>query len=147
MSIVELLIYIAILSVVVVFALNGMLATGKSVGALKTTRYRDDAVVLGFDRMEREIRAAGRVVTASSTLNTSPGILALDTGTQFYLSGTTLMVKDFFSNNVATATPDDAHFSELVFRQTVSPVSDAVRIEATLDGQNYMTTVTTRGAY
>jgi len=145
MAVVEFLIYFAIVAFVLSFSLSGLLSMGSSVSKLRAARYRDAAVVQGFDAIERRVRDASYVVVASSTLDANPGVLALDTKSQIYLSGAALMERIYPSLVGATVTPNVISISKYIVRRIPTDVSDGVRIEMTVDGVDYETTVATRG--
>lgn len=143
-SLIEFVIYIAIVAFVVVFSMNSLFSMRASSATLRTARYRDSAVVQGFDTIERRVRNASSVVVASSTLGVHPGVLALSTGSQIYLSGGALMEREFPSLVGATVTPSNALISRFVVQRIPTTVSDGVKVEMTVDGVEYQTTIVTR---
>ena len=75
-SLLEMLIYIAIMTLLLVVIANMLNSMIRSERVADSSKAVENAAVFGLDRIVREIRDAS-LVSASSTLNTSPGVLNL----------------------------------------------------------------------
>lgn len=133
-SLIESLIYTAILSVMAAVVVNVLLITTKSYNNLRTSRNINNSIITSFERMTRDIKSANNIVIAESTFDTHPGRLTIEssaTTTEFYLSGGTLRVKE----NTIDAGPliqQESSIDNLVFRLLDNGTSKAVRIEITM---------------
>lgn len=145
-TLVEILVYLALFAIISLVVLNSLGATGRVLSSLRSTRGTTDATLLAFDRMTRSIQAATSITVGSSTLGTSPGRLVLDTGTQIFLSGTTLMIQES-TGAAAPLAPPSVSFSSLIFRKIQTAGSQGVKIEATVGGKNMYSTAVLRGSY
>ena len=142
----EVLVYLAIFALISGVALSSLVAMGRALTTLRTSRGTTDATLIAFERMTRAIQDANSITVAQSTLGTNPGKLVLDTGIQFYLTGTTLMVQESTGAAVPLA-PTDVVFSNLVFRSVATTLSQGVKIEATVGGKPMYVTAVLRGSY
>lgn len=133
-SLIESIIYLAILSTMVVVVVNVLLITAKSYGNLKTSRNINNSVITSFERMTRDIKSADDIVVVESVFDTHPGKLTIQSGattTEFYLSNGILRVKE---NTVDTGplTQQESSIDNLVFKLLDNGTSKAVRIEMTM---------------
>ena len=144
-TIVEILVYLALFAMISVVALGSLGTMSRALASLRATRGATDATLIAFDRVTRSIQAAASV-DASSVLSVSPGKLVLDTGTQFFLSGTSLQIQESGAGPVALA-PSSVVFSSLIFRKIQTAASLGVKIEAVVGGKNMYTTAVLRGSY
>src|SRR5438128_596462 len=95
-SLVEMILYIAILSLFSVTVLNTILSFTQTYRTLSALRAIDHDGLDSMERMTRDIRTASSVDVGNSTLGSSPGVLTLvatangiSTTTKFYVqSGT-----------------------------------------------------------
>lgn len=157
-TLVEMLVYVAILSVLSVVVINTSLSLARSYNSLKVSRNINSAAIISFERMTRDIRLATNVDTSTSTLNSHPGRLGLEIGTattsHYYLDGTTLRV---IENGVdaGALTTGDVEITNLIFRTVTDNTLQAVKIEMTIESTLGNTTktekfydfVTLRGTY
>ncbi|GEM_PF-216145 len=138
-SLVEAIIYIGLLILILVAVVNMILLMGRSYTYLKLSRHIQTSAVTALDRMVRDIRNAQSVDVGQSTLGTSPGILTLNTTTstgtpqtlQFYVSGGTLRLKQN-GGDVGPLTLPDVTVGGLIFRRITTGISQAVKIDLTL---------------
>ncbi len=139
-SVLEMLIYIAILVLMLSVIMNIVISVTRSGRIIKSLRNIENSAVLGLERIGRETRQAESVDLVSSILGVSPGQLVLK-GTdalgnprtiKFYLSSGALM----FSENgveVGALTQIEARVSNLVFRLFSGPNSQGIRTEMTIE--------------
>lgn len=93
-TLVESIIYVAILTVFSVLILNVILLFGKSWSVVKANKNVNVSAVTAFERMTRDIRSATSVA-GSSVLSTTPGSLDINVKDQ---SGAPV-VQSFYVNN------------------------------------------------
>ena len=161
-SLVETLLYTAILSLVLLIVAGTVIAVIRSSGNLRTAQLieRDAGFVL--ERMVREIRDAQSVNVGASILGAHPGKLLLNTTTvsggvrtaEFYLDNGVL----YFKEDGAVVGPlgsAQTTVSNLVFRHIATSRSDGVKIELTLTSgtgsaarsENFYATAVLRDSY
>ncbi len=161
-SLLEMIVYITILSflvAVIVSLLSGIMTSEKRFVASKNIQI---SMVTALDRLTREIRQAESVNVSGSTLNTSPGILSLnttdDSGTAktilFSLNGGVMHVVEN-SVDQGPITERTVQITSLIFNHITASSSNAVRIRMTAEsgqGQAYKSetfysTIVLRGSY
>jgi len=144
MTMVETLVYVAVL-VVLLLAITGMLfSMTRSYAAFVGARNLNASASIALERMTREIRAANSITAGSSVFDTSPGRLTIvgpATTTEFYIAGDTLYVRENGVDSGAL-TRSGVSVDSLVFRQLDSGISSGVRIELTLSAVTGTTTKT-----
>lgn len=157
-SLLETLIYAAILGLVVVFTTNSILAMMKSYSSVKLSRDINFSVSVAMERLANEIRLANDIDDAGSVFTANPGKLKLDmTGStiEFFLSGTGLFVKEG-ADAPEALTANTTEIISLVFNKiTSSTVSKAVKISLTAKAkggrmektEKFYNTVILRGSY
>lgn len=139
-SLVEMLIYIAILILMLGVILNITTSMVQSGRIIKALRNVENSALSSFERITREIRQAESVNLASSILNSSPGRLVLvgtdDLGNprtvDLYLSNGVLMLDENGSLLGAISQPN-ATITNLVFRRFSSANSEGIRTEITIE--------------
>lgn len=145
-TIIETVTYAAVLVVISMIAINSVLAMSRALATLRSSQGVADSASSAYDIMIRDIRSAGSV-TASSTLNASPGKLVLNTGVQLYLFASTTIIRQEGTSTpyaiVASSTP----VTSLVFKKMVTASSTGVTIDAVIGGKTFHTTTVLRGAY
>ena len=133
-SLIESLIYMAILSAMVVVVVNVLLITAKSYGNLKTSRNINNSIITSLERMTRDIKSADDIMVVDSVFDTHPGKLTLQsdtTTTEFYLSGGILRVKED-TVDTGPLTQQESSIDNLVFRLLDNGTSKAIIIEMTM---------------
>lgn len=155
-TLMEILVYAAILVLVVVTIIAIAVSLARFYKEAKEERSLRASAEAAFERMEREVRFAGEVLIGSSVLNTHPGTLALTTidpftesaqTVTFQLDGTQLGMQ-VNANPIAHLTSDDVAITNLVFRHiTAGTVSEAIRVELTIGGENFYATTILRRSY
>ena len=163
-SLLETIIYIAILAVMVAVVVNTVLITTTAFG--KSRVKRNVAVQGGaaLERILREVRLANNVDVAGSVLGVHPGRLRLDTTVsssdetpttrEVFLTSSTIMMLTSGSSDAALTA--DAEITNLVFYFIeAAETSEAVRVEMTITGsvgqtttsQNFYGTAVLRRSY
>lgn len=138
-SLIEMLIYIAIMSLLLVIIanmLNSMIRTERIADSSKAV---ENAAVFGLERIVREVRDAS-LVSASSTLDVTPGVLSLsgvDTSgsakaVEFSLNQGVLHIKE---NGVdkGALTESRAKVTSLIFSLINSSSSKSVKTKMTVE--------------
>ena len=139
-SLVELILYTAILSIVV----SALTMTGVSL--LRTFVYMQasadvaETATVALERITREVRFAYNVDTGASSLLTDPGVLVLETTDESGDPTTvTLTLADgriYIAEGVDTPSPltrDSVDITHLVFTHTIGTNTQAVRIDMTVE--------------
>ena len=137
-TLIEMLVYIAILSIATAIALSSVIAFSDSFINFKISRNITTAALTSMERMTRDIRSANSIDTGSSTFDAHPGRLTFLTGevsttvVEFYIDNGVLKVKED-GVEIGALTRSEIVVTNLVFRQLDSGISKAVRIEITLE--------------
>jgi Tfp pilus assembly protein PilE len=161
-SIVEIIIYIAVFTVLTTVVMNAFIVL---TSFYAQNRTHHDLLENGnsvMERMSREIRNADNIRTSTSTFGTSPGALDLenyvDVTTSTYVKFSTtngelnLSVNNTNLGNLLSA---NVQVTSLVFRKITTTNSTAVKIEMTLRdtkdqtslAENFYDTIILRGGY
>ncbi len=154
-SLVETIIYVAILAIISVVMINMLLSFTQTYKTIVALRAAEHSAVGSMERITREIRSASGVDTGNSTLGTSPGVLTLTsiaTTTKFYASSGVLQM-DVNGTFFGPLTLSNATVNNLVFRLLDNGVSQAVKIDLTITGtvgtvtktKTYHSTIILRG--
>lgn len=157
-SLIEMLVYLALLALILVALVNMILSMNKAYGYLKYSRHLQTSGVDALDRMVRDIRNAQSVNTGESTLDASPGVLTLNTTTstssaqtlKFYISGGALHINQD-GGDLGLLTLPDTTVTNLIFRKMSTGISEAVKIEMTITAGthtgNFYSTAILRDSY
>ncbi|MFA6339113.1 MAG: prepilin-type N-terminal cleavage/methylation domain-containing protein [Candidatus Paceibacterota bacterium] len=140
-SLIEMIIYIAILVVILLSVINMMLILSKSYGRIKVERNIMHSTTVTLERMTREIKGAKTINVAGSIFNLSPGKLVLDgidsfgnaTTTTFYVVGNSLHVMEGISDK-GPIISTQSRIDNLIFRRIASSSAEAVKIEMSIGG-------------
>jgi type II secretory pathway pseudopilin PulG len=161
-SIVEMIVYIAILAFVTLGIINTLLLAGKSWVALESNRILNVSAQSTFEVITREIRNALSIDVAQSTFTSTSSVLMLNTQD---LTGNAVAVKFFVQNGAikiqrgtASAYPltlSAASSTSFTMYRITTPQSEGVKIDMTIQSgirnvyreQNFSTTVMLRGGY
>lgn len=158
-SLVEMIIYIAILSLVTFVLVNTLMSFGSTYREVRIQRAIDTSALMSLERMTRDIRNATNIVINQSIFITHPGVLVLNTAdntysttTRFYLDTGVLKVdvNGVYSGPLTLA---QTSVTNLSFNRLVSSSSEAVKIDMTVQYvygsttkiKNYHTTVIVKG--
>lgn len=161
-SLIEVLLYVAIFSVMSVISMNTLFQAIKSFDALRISRDINDSSVGIMERLTRDIKGSTSVDLANSTLNISPGRLTLSTvsasGTpvvvEYYVSSSTLRYKEGGVDKGSLMSAKTA-IDALVFRYINSGSTIGIKIELHLSStrggvtavDHFYDTVLMRGTY
>ncbi len=162
-SLLETLIYAAILGMVAVFATGSILAMMRSYSSVKMSRDLNFSASVAMERMANEIRLANDIDDAGSIFSVSPGKLKLNTvdgsgsatTIEFFLNGTGIYAKEG-SGSPEALTASSTEITSLIFNKiTSSGVSKAVKISLTAKAkggrmektEKFYNTAILRGSY
>jgi len=133
-SLIELLIYIALLSVIVVVVVSVLLSLTRAYGAFKVSQRINNSAITALERITRDSRNAESIDLANSTFDVHPGRLTLNTGTmtiEIYLDGDVLKVRED-GVDIGSLTTQRVSVSSFVLRHLFSGSIEAIKIELTL---------------
>jgi hypothetical protein len=140
-SLVEMIIYIALLVLVASVIVQMLVAIGGVYRNIKLTRELEVSGTVAMDSMLREIRNASAVMTGGSALGISPGVLAVtgkDQDLNMYVitfsteSGALKISKNGAAS--AALTSSSVTVNHLLFTRVTSANSEGVRIELEVSG-------------
>ncbi len=159
-SLVEMVIYIAILSFIALIVIEMLLSLTTSYRLVTALRVTEQSGIDSMERMTRDIRQAASVDTGNSTLGTSPGVLTLQsnlngvlsTTTKFYVQSGVLKV-DVNGSYVGPLSLSSTQVTGLTFHYLDEGTSTAVKIDLTISAavgtttrvKNYHNTIILRG--
>lgn len=161
-SLIEVIVYIAVLVLVFGLFTNIILSVNRSYARLSAHRNMDIAAITSMERISRAIRSASSVVVGQSTLGSNPGMLSLnqvDSGgnsinTLFQVADQNIRIR-VNDTDQGVLLPSGVSVSRLIFSLIDSGRSQAVRVEMQLTGgwgnstttENYYSTEVLRGSY
>jgi prepilin-type N-terminal cleavage/methylation domain-containing protein len=163
-SLIEMIIYLAILSVILILIVNVIISLLHSQSSIKASKAIEETYISSFDRMVREIRDSvgvhGDTTFGINVVNS--GSLKLNSVTsagvprtvEFYVSQGVLMMREN-STVLGPIMPGSATLTSLIFRSIDSGPTNAIRIEMTVQSgtgsalktSNLTTTAILRGSY
>lgn len=161
-SLVEMLIYIFILTIILAVVTNSIYSLSKSYRSIRSADTLESSAMSSLDRIVREIHDATSVDSTLSTLGTSPGVLMLNTTDDL---GATTTVKFSVSSqairvaeagvDVGPLTDSSTRVTSLIFRLITTSQSKAVKVEMTIESgtstsyktKNFYSTAVLRGSY
>lgn len=145
------IIYLSILTIVSVLMVNTVLMFTGSYRNLQAMRIVEHSATDAMERMTRDIRTASSVDQVHSTFGSNSGILTLVTT----LNGVSTTTKYYLQNNIIQMNVNGAYWGplsssnatviSLVFSISTSSVSEAVKIDMTVQGVSG--NVTKNGVY
>jgi prepilin-type N-terminal cleavage/methylation domain-containing protein len=161
-TLVEMLVYIAILGVLSTLAINVTLSMTRAFAELRVSRDLNASGSVLMERLTRDIRSAYDVDAGQSTLGTNPGRLMLDTKD----SGGANTTNEFYVENglvkvrvggvaIGAVMTTSSIVNNFVLRELVNTKSKAIKIEVTIsatrgnitESRNFYNTVVLRGTY
>lgn len=161
-SLIELMVYIAVISVVGGIFTGLVLSVSRSYAKIAVLRNMDIAAITSMERMTRTIRSSTSVDMAGSVLGSTPGTLSLNqldlnglnSKTSFEVAGQNIQMK-IDNTDEGILLPAGVTVQSLIFRKIDSGKSQAVKIEMQLSGragnatssESYYGTITLRGSY
>jgi len=135
---VEMVIYVAILSIVTVVIANTLVSFSRSYRDLLALRLVDHSGIDAMERMTRDIRFATSINLVGSTLGTSPGVLtivrttnSISTTTKFYIQNSILKT-DVNGSYFGPLSSSGATVTNLVFSKIDNAISKAIKIDMTV---------------
>src|SRR3989344_9398076 len=137
-SLIEVIIYVGILTLVSIVVLNLLFSFTQSYKTLAALRAVEHSAIDAMERMTREIRASTAVVVAQSTFGSSPGVLTISSNS----SGISKTVKFYLDSGILKMDIDGSYFgpltssnttvSSLTFYNLTSTNSSAVKLDMTV---------------
>jgi Tfp pilus assembly protein PilW len=159
-SLIEMLIYIAILILVLIVLIQVMMSFSTNYKKVSTLRLIDRSATETLERITRDIRNASSVTLASSVLGAHPGELTIvasqssvSTTTRFYIGSGTVRV-DVNGTYIGPLSTDTVTVDNLVFKVLTTSASTAVKIDMTLsasyngvsESKDYSSTIILKGS-
>jgi len=139
-SLLEMLIYISILTVIFILIVNTTISFTRSYRDLFVLRAIEHSAITSLERMTRDIRNSTSLDTVQSAFGTTPGTLVINqtiigttTVAKFYVQSGVLKV-DVGGAYVGPLTLSNVVVTNLTFTQLLSGNSSAVKIDLTLQG-------------
>lgn len=140
-SLVEMVLYIVLLTLVTGIIIQMLVAVGGVYRNIKLTRELESSGTIAMERMLREIRNASGVDVGSSSIGTSPGVLAISGvdessnsyNIKFNISSGVLQISKNSETPVAL-TSSPTTISYLLFNHITNTNSEGVRIELEVFG-------------
>ncbi|MFA5888668.1 MAG: prepilin-type N-terminal cleavage/methylation domain-containing protein [Candidatus Paceibacterota bacterium] len=139
-SLVEMIIYLAILSVVSLLMINTTLSFTRSYRNVVALRKVDHSAVDVMERLTRDIRSANQVDSINSVFGTNLGVLVIIST----VDGVSTTEKFYFQNGVIRLDVNGSYFgplsasdsviNSLVFTKLESGISTAIKIDMTVSG-------------
>ncbi len=138
-TLVEMVIYLGFFAVLAILSMQGTIIAMKSFYSLRLTQSINQSASVAMESLSREILVAYSIDETQSTFGVSPGRLMLNTKTsagalttrEFYVIGNQLAVRDGGVDRGSLMTKN-VTITNLVFRQSTTTESVAVKIEMTL---------------
>jgi len=133
-TLLEMVIYIAILTLIAVVVVNTVLSLAVSFNSLRATRDINNAAMVSLERMGRDIRGATGIDTGGSSFGSHPGTLLLIGAieTEFYLDDGVIKVRED-DVEAGALTREAATTTNLVFYHISASPYSGIRIEMTLE--------------
>ncbi len=154
-SLIEMIIYVALMSIISLLIVNTVLSFTKSYRTVSTLRAVESSALDTLERLSRDIRGATVIDDANSTFNVNPGVLTLtqsiggiSTTTRFYVQGGVMKV-DVNGTYIGPLTSRGSAVQSLIFTKLNNGVSTGVKIDLTVTAtsstitrtKNYHTTI------
>lgn len=162
-TLIEILIYIALLVVILVGVVNAIAMLSSSYRNVSVAKSIEGSAINLIDRIVRETRNAESIDAANSSFGVTPGTLSLNT---FDASDNPMTVRFSVSNgrviltengiSLGPITSSNVAVTSLIFRSFSTTTSSAVKIELTLESastspvyfsRNFYGTAVLRGSY
>lgn len=137
-TLVELIIYIGILSFISVTVITTLFSFVNSYRNVSALRLAENSGVYAMERIYRDTLFSSSVDDTNSTFDTSPGVLTLvatdgdiSTTTRFYVQDGILKV-NVNGSYIGPLNGNGTQVTNLVFRLSNSGISSAVRVDMTI---------------
>lgn len=159
-SIVEIIIYLAIFTMVSILVINSFITVTKSFEITRTNRDLLESGINSMERLSREIRQANSIDLANSNL--AGGVLQLNSTDDLSNPLTIKFIKESFLLNLyqdsllsGNLLGQNIEIDSLVFRRIVTTEGEAIKIEMTIHDSNsdinksvnFYNTIILRGGY
>ena len=165
-SLIETIIYTAILAVTTIFVVNSLLKTVSAFNSFRVSKQINASAISAMEKMTREIKSADQVDKINSVFDTNPSKLIINktdpnTGApaviEFSVSNSRLTIKKDNDAPIAL-TSSGTEVINLIFRQVATSTnqrSEAIKIEMTIKSgygnyqktENFYDTIVLRGSY
>ena len=136
-TLVEMLVYIALLGLILTVLINITLSFSKSYEQIGALRAADQSALTAMERMIRDIHSAAAIDTGLSVFGTSPGVLVLTNDTittRFYVVDGEVRV-DVGGAYLGPLSLSSAEVTNLVFTHLTTEETQAIKIEMTVEGR------------
>jgi hypothetical protein len=161
-SLVEMLIYVALLALLVVVLTSTTVVLLRSYKQMTTNQIIDSSALLTLDRITSTIRSSNSIDFSNTTFDSSSGVLSLNARSP---ADTAYIAKFYVNDGVVKMDVDGVYEGQLtsssteivslMFRYIDTPVSDAIRTEITLTtdvngftkSENFYTTTILKNSY
>jgi prepilin-type N-terminal cleavage/methylation domain-containing protein len=160
-SLMEMLIYIAILVLIMVVVINILFNIISSQKKFKTAKNVENSAAYTLERINREIRDAQSIDTLGSVFGSNPGSLKL-IGTdvngnsktvEFFVSSSTVHIKEN-GIDLGRLSQTEGRVTNLIFNRITNTHSDSVRTRLTVESgtstnyrsENFYSTTILRGS-
>ncbi|MEK9184701.1 MAG: prepilin-type N-terminal cleavage/methylation domain-containing protein [Patescibacteria group bacterium] len=149
-SLIEMIIYVAIMSATMILIVNVCLTLSRSYSSFRNAKDIQSALSVGLETMVKEIREAESIDTAGNELKLNTVYNDASSTVRFYLTSSQLMMDrdDVFQGPL---TPNNVLITNLVFHQLNATTSEAVKIDIVLKAgikeENFYDTVVLRRSY
>jgi prepilin-type N-terminal cleavage/methylation domain-containing protein len=141
-SLIEMLVYIALLSTIFVVVVATLLSFTTGYRVLAAHRIVEHSAMSSLERLTRDLRGATSIDMGNSTFGTSPGILTLITNqngnattTKYYVQNNTLKL-DVNGTYFGPLTTAKVTVSNLTYTLLTGSTTSAVKIDMTLTSTN-----------
>ena len=137
-SLIESLIYIAIIAIMTALIVNILLSTVKSYNSLKISRNINNSAITSLERIIREIKASDDIDVVNSVFDVNPGKLTVKNATttsEFYLDGSVLKIKEN-GIDAGALTHNEVFVDNIVFSMADNGTSKGIKIEMTLSSSH-----------
>ena len=165
-SLIETIIYTAILAVTTIFVVSSLLKTVSAFNSFRVSKKINASAIGALEKMTREIKSADQVDKINSVFDTNPSKLIINktdpnTGApaviEFSVSNSRLTIKKDNDAPIAL-TSSGTEVINLIFRQVATSTnqrSEAIKIEMTIKSgygnyqktENFYDTIVLRGSY
>lgn len=158
-SIIEIIIYLAIFTIISVVVINSFIVVLSSFSNARTNQDLLNSGSISMDRISHEIRQAKNIDIVNSTLNSNSGVLRLNDmdGTSYVQIEKNGNALDLYSNGVLVGNllSQNIYLNKIIFNRISTANSEAVKIEMELQDSRSKTgktetlynTIILRGGY
>ena len=141
-SLIETLVYVAILAIILTFVMSGVLSLFKVSERVRSSRLINQTASVALERMVRDIRDAVSIDISGSILDIHPGSLTMLTvgggganiSVKYALSGDKLV--RILGTDEEIMTPNNVVISQLVFKHITTTNSEAVKIKMLIEDED-----------